>query len=288
VVNMSPDPAERAVLGADVAEFVNGQPVPASELADALVREFGKAVLPATVERTLIFQEAAKRGITVQPEELAERMKAIGDRLFADQATARGMKESDLQKLLADNSDNPQQVKARLLREMVSVDDVRATILAEKLVAPDIKVSDQEVQDAYNALSGERYIVRDLSTDSRAGAQSVLDRLDQGASFDLLARTESSEPGVWLEGEDLRVVSAGDPWFDRVKGLEAGQTSGIFLQDGKYHIIKVVEHDPPSDRPPIETVRDKLQREVFLRKAADRIRALLIKLRAESSVTVNL
>jgi hypothetical protein len=35
-------------------------------------------------------------------------------------------------------------------------------------------------------------------------------------------------------------------------------------------------------------VRDKLQRDVFLRKAMDRVQALLLKLRAESSTTVNL
>ena len=75
-----------------------------------------------------------------------------------------------------------------------------------------------------------------------------------------------------MEGVGLHVVADGNPWYDRVKGLEAGQTSGIFQQDGKYHIIKVVEHDLPSDRPPLETVRDKLQREIFLRKAMDRIR----------------
>ncbi len=288
VVNMSPDPAERRLLGQDVAAFVNGEPIRTDALSDALVREFGKATLPATIERTLIFQEAARRGLSVQPEELDERLKAIGERLFADQASARGLSSQDLQKLVQGSAESPAEVKARLVREMVNVDDVRATILAEKLVAPDVQVTQQEIQDAYNAYGGERYVVRDLPTDTRAQALSVMDRLDQGASFELLARTESPEPGVWLEGEGLTVVTDGQPWFERVKGLEAGQTSGIFQQDGKYHIIKVVEHDPPSDRPPIETVRDKLQRQVFLRKAMDRIRALLIKLRAESSITVNL
>ncbi len=288
VVNMSPDPEERRLLGRDVAAFVNGEPIQTAALSDALVREFGKATLPATIERTLIFQEAAKRGISVQPAELDQRVTAIGERLFADQASARGLSSEDLQKLVSESAESAESVKARLVREMVNPDDVRATILAEKLVAPDVTVTDQEVQDAYNAYGGERYVVRDLPTETRAQAQSVMDRLAQGASFELLARTESPEPGVWLEGAGLTVVTDGHPWFERVKGLQAGQTSGIFQQDGKYHIIKVVEHDPPSDRPPIETVRDKLQREVFLRKAMDRIRALLIKLRAESSITVNL
>ncbi len=288
VVNMSPDPETRRLLGLDVAEFVNGEPVRTADLSDALVREFGKATLPATIERTLIFQEAAKRGIAVDPKELDERMKAIGDRLFADQASARGLSSQALQKLVQDSADTPEQVKARLLREMVNVDDVRATLLAEKLVTPDVRVTDQDIQDAYNAYGGERYVVRDLALDTRAEAQSVMDRLDQGASFELLARTESTEPGVWLDGAGMKAVTDGDPYYQRIKGLEAGQTSGIFQQDGKYHIIKVVEHDPPTDRPPLETVRDKLQREVFLRKAMDRIRALLIKLRAESSITVNL
>jgi parvulin-like peptidyl-prolyl isomerase len=288
VVNMSPDPAARRLLGEDVAAFVNGEPIRADDLSEALVQEFGPATLPATIERTLIFQEAARRGLSVTPQELDSRLKAIGERLFADQASQRGLSAQDLQQLLRDSAGSPQQVQERLVRDLVSVDDVRATILAEKMVADDVKVTDQEVQDAYREYGGERYIVRDMATETRAQAELVLDRLDQGASFELLARTESAEPGVWLEGVGLQVVTAGQPWYERVKGLEAGQTSGIFQQDGKYHIIKVVEHDPPSDRPPIDTVREKLQREVFLRKAMDRIRALLLKLRAEGSITVNL
>jgi hypothetical protein len=288
VVNMSPDAATRRALGEDVAAYVNGEAIRAEDLSEALVREFGPTTLPAYIERTLLFQEAARRGLTVPQQELDARLKTIGGRLFEDQAAQTGMSVKDFQEVVQTRPGGVEDLKGRLVREFVSRDDVRATLLAEQMVAPDVKVSEQDVQDAYKEYGGERYVVRDMAAETRAEAERVLDRIEQGASFDLLARTESAAPGVWLEGAGMTTVTAGQPWYERVKGLEAGQTSGIFLQDGKYHIIKVVEHAPPSERPPIESVRDKLEREVFLRKAMDRIQALLLKLRAESTITVNI
>jgi len=288
VVNLSADPEARRLLGEDVAAYVNGEVVRTDALAEALVREFGPAMLPVYIERTLIFQEAARRGIEVPEEEVEARLEAIGRRLVADQAAERGMSVGELQGLVTGGQAGVEELADRLVRESVSVDDVRAALLAERLVAGDVQVTEQEIQDAYREYGGERFVVRDLSTETRGKAENILQRLAQGAAFELLMMTESDEPGRWLESSGLSVVTATHPWYERVKDLKPGQVSGIFQQDGKYHIIKVVEHHLPSDRPPLETVRDKLEREVFLRKAAVRIRALLIKLRAESEINIAL
>ena len=57
---------------------------------------------------------------------------------------------------------------------------------------------------------------------------------------------------------------------------------------GKYRIIKVLQRRSGADAPPLESVRDTLRRRVFLRKARSRIEALIVRLRAEADIEVNL
>ena len=175
VVNLSPDPAAAPAAGGRRGRLRQRASRSAAPTCPAhWCGSSARRRCPAAIERTLILQEAVRRGVSVQPP--GGRGADEGHRRAALRrpGRARGLSAEDLQKLVSESTETTQAVKARLAREMVDPDDVRATILAEKLVAPDIKVTDQEIQDAYNAYGGERYVVRDLPTDTRAQAQSVL------------------------------------------------------------------------------------------------------------------
>ncbi|MHC5035659.1 MAG: peptidylprolyl isomerase, partial [Planctomycetota bacterium] len=166
--------------------------------------------------------------------------------------------------------------------------DVRVTLLAERMVEDGVEVAESDVSDAYRELCEGRFIVRELATDSSDSAEQLRRRVRQGADFDMLARTEPSGPGAWLAGSRIEAVTSSHAYYPYVKSLEVGEVSDAFKHDGKYRIIKLLKRHTPSDPPPLESVRASLEQEVRLRKSRERIRALLVKLKAESDIEVKL
>ncbi|KPK63160.1 MAG: hypothetical protein AMK73_05370 [Planctomycetes bacterium SM23_32] len=286
VVNLPGDPAARPLLGEDVAAYVNGEPLMMGELADVLIEEFGDLMLEAYVERLLIEQEAERRGLAVSEEEVGERMAAIADQLVAEQAGRQGMTMAELEGSPTGADAEAADLRAGLLRQFVSRRDVEATLLAERMVAPGVEVTEADIAEAYGDLGRDRFVVEELATDSVPAAERMHRRVQEGLSFELVARTELAEPGAWVQGGLRGVVSSAHPYYVYVKDLREGEVSGVFKEGGQYRIIRVLRRDPPSDPPPLESVRETLAQEVRLRKSRARIRALLVRLKAEADVEV--
>ena len=286
IVNLSSEPRRRRILGGDAAAFVNGEPLADAEVAEMLVEEYGRTMIGPYVERTLIFQEAARLGVTVSREECEERRALIAAQLLEEQAAERGMSPEGLRSLLAGSGFGPEQIKAELARRLVCPEDVRATLLAEKLVADGLEVTEADIRDAYRELHGPRIIVKELSTEDGAAADRMYRSLARGLSMDLVARTQTARLGRWLEGAPLVTVTPGHPLWRYAYDLKVGGTSGVFQQGGRYRIIKALQRSSPSDAPPLESVRDSLARDVRMRKLRARTGALLLKLRAESDVEI--
>jgi hypothetical protein len=182
----------------------------------------------------------------------------------------------------------PDELKAEMVRQFACPDDVRATLLAEKLVADDVEVSDAEVQAAYRELHGGRIVVEELSTEDPIAAEQMYRKLEMGIDMDLVARTDMPGPGIWLEGAPETIVTPEHPYWRYAQDLARGEASGIFKEGGRYRIIRALERSSPSDAPPLETVRESLAQEVWLRKSRVRIRALLVRLKAEAEIEVKL
>src|SRR5260221_6386977 len=112
-----------------VVAIVNGALISRPSFESALEKQGGKQVLNTLVTQILVEQEASKKGIHVNQSDIDAQAKKIDQQLAAqgqtlDQAlTARGMTRADFN----------QQIK---LQDMI-----------QKLLANDIKVTDQEVQD---------------------------------------------------------------------------------------------------------------------------------------------
>jgi parvulin-like peptidyl-prolyl isomerase len=287
VTNLAADAAERRLLGEDAAVFVNGQPLMVADMAETLVQEFGKAKLDGYIQRVLILQEAARRGVTVTEEEIDARRRLIGERLFEDLATQQGLTADDLAARLA-NEGTVDAFRARLVEQSVDPEDLRASLLAEHLVRDDVGVSDDEIARAYEESHGERILVNELTLEGEAMAQEALRLMGQGVSFDLLARRQAPAPAPGMPDGRVVSVTPTHPYYTRAKDLAEGQVSGAFQYDGRYHIIKVLKRRPASEAPPLESVRERLRQEVFLAKARKRIEALLLKLKAESQIETRL
>ncbi|MCK4376264.1 MAG: peptidyl-prolyl cis-trans isomerase, partial [Candidatus Brocadiae bacterium] len=245
VVNLSPNARVRRLLGEETAAFVNGEPLPVAHLAEVLVQEFGEAMLAPYVERVLITQEAHRRGMSISGEEFDARMQAISEQLFDQQTAGRKVGAGVDVEL----------VKKGLVDQLVLAEDVRATLLAEKLVADGVEVSEEDILAAYDELRDERLVIKELAAGTAEVAERMYRQVRQGTSFELVARTETRQPGVWVTDGLLRTVTSSHPYYAYVKDLKEGRLGGVFEHDGKYRIIRLLRRHSPSEPPPLESMR---------------------------------
>jgi parvulin-like peptidyl-prolyl isomerase len=281
-LNLSPDPAERRLLGADNAAFVNGQPITTAELRTALMEVYGAALLPRYIERLLILQEARRQGVTVSREEVEKRRDRIAEQLMAAHAAERGIEEAKLREMFQELPELAEELKRRVSLAQVPRKDVEATLLAEKLVRDEVQVTESDREQVAREFRGERILVRALQAPTETAAQGLYDALRQGASFDEMALT-GEQPGLWTQQSLATTVTSQHPYWDRAKDMEVGEVSRVFEHKGEYRIIKVLDRIPPEEQAP-ENLREAIRQEAFVRKARRRIRALLMALLARAEI----
>jgi foldase protein PrsA len=281
-LNMSPDPAERALLGEQNAAFVNGRPLTTATLRNALLEVYGASLLPRYVDRLLVFQEARRLGVSVTDREVEQRRREIAEQLMTARAAQRGIGESELDEMFSELPELADELKRRVSMAQVPTEDVRATLLAEKLVRDDVRVTEADREQVAREFRGERVIVRELEAPTATAAQGLYDSLRRGASFDELALT-GEQPGLWTQQSLGVAVTARHPYWDEAKDLEPGEISRIFEHNGKYRIIKALARISAGEQDP-EELREAIEREAFLRKARRRIHALLLALGTRAKI----
>lgn len=130
-----------------IAATVNGQMISRAELVSELEKQHGQTVLDTLVTKTLVDQEAKKRGITVSNEELDAELKKIEERFTSQQQNldqvleSQGYSRSDLN------------------------EQVRLQLLVEKMVADKIQVSDEEV--AKYMKDNTQFLAKDKTPDQQ-------------------------------------------------------------------------------------------------------------------------
>jgi foldase protein PrsA len=287
VPNVSADPAVRQVMGDDVAAFVNGEPVAVTEFGRALAEEFGKRVIGSYIERQLLLQEARRLGVGVSDGDVQARRAALAEAAFAERAAEAAADPTEFGRLLTQRGISPAQYKEQIALEYIPPENVRALLLAEKMVAGDVQVTDEDVQRAYDDFYGDQFAVRCIVTDTARQAEEARQKALNGASFLLLVETESVEPLAWMDGGLLTGITARHPYYGHVKDLREGQLSPVFERNGKFHVLKVVGRQKPQDpAPPLQQVRDRMLSRALKLKTLGRIQAWLLKLKAEARVEV--
>ena len=287
VTNLSASTRDRAVLGEDVAAYVNGKPLELSRLRDVLIQQFGPNTIAAFVNRELVLQAATRQGIEASPKEVEERMASLGEFLMIERASSLKMTMEELEEFLDENGIDPEQFSDRLARDNISRSDVRAALLAEKAVADDIQVSEQELQEAYSEMGKERLIGREIVVDSEIEARRIYNRVQGGSNFRALVLAHSADPLVWLTRGLERSIGPSHPYYEHLKDTDLGEVS-YFKKEGRYHIVRVVGKKAPSTLPALESVRTSILRKVRKQKARSRIVAWLEKLSAEANLEVDL
>lgn len=168
-----------ACVGAqEPAAIVNGQPIDKAALVERLLGHstFGLQMLDQMIGETLLEQEARKKGISVTDQEVQARIEQM----------RKDRSEEDFARYLADNH----------LRESGLPRAVRTKILAEKLFGSKVTVTDQEVQQFYDANKSLFTVppmaqVRVMLLGTEEEAKAVLQRAQKGESFEALVKEKS-------------------------------------------------------------------------------------------------
>ena len=153
-------------------------------------------------------------------------------------------------------------------------------------LAPTIKVSEKEIQDAWARQPHEETVdashillkVEDPAKDAavRGQAETILKQVQAGVDFGELAKKYSEDTGSAQQGGNLGPFSRGrmvKEFENAAFSLKPGEVSGLVRTQFGYHIIKVLGRDVPtleSSRRSIETsVQQQRAGELAKTKAAE-------------------
>ena len=189
-------------------------------------------------------------------------LKAEG---FNDAVTVTDEEITNYYQNFKNQFENPEQIKLAYIE------------LSRKELAKDIKISDEQINKYYQDnltqyTQAERrkasHILFTFSTEAdtdeknkvKAEAQSVLEKINQGADFSEMAKEYSKDPGSADSGGDLGFFGKGEmvPAFEESAfSLNPGEVSELVESSFGYHIIKLSSIEGGKSKP-LESVKDKI------------------------------
>lgn len=279
--------ARPAATGGEIVARVNGDPASRDDLRRAR-RELelngaaaddpglDRSALRRVIERRLLLQEAARRGLVVEEPELGRAVSAVRRR-FGDLATfgawlrERGLDETSLF----------EHARAELLLARV-----------EAAIAGDVPVADEQVRAYYDARghelkTGGDVRLRVIAVGDEAAATGVLAALRRGERFGDLARKASLGRRASRGGDtgwlDPRRIPS--PLREAVEALEPGQAGGP-LRRGDEFLVVAVAGRRPERIASLAEARPEIERRLRAARRRELVRAWLDAQEKRSSIEV--
>ncbi len=283
------------ILGEDVkvdknvVAVVNGEDVKRDKLADLLIDMYGNEGLGMLIRRTLVKQESINRNVTVTEVEIAERIEALVDGQIKQQMKKGGLKDQEaLKRELEKAKLTLDQYKKNIQKKFkLSYGQVEAELLAEKIIKKTIKITDEELHEAYEEQLGEKILARQIVLRTSRDAERNLERIKTGADFEALARKESVDRNSASRGGKMRPFGPKGTIGKEVANLKNGEVSKIIKTDSGYHIIKIEKRIPRSMKK-FSEVKEDLVKLVTAQKVQTRISPWLLNLTESAEITTNL
>jgi len=259
--------------GGDVAS-VNGQKITRTDFDKKLeAGPAGKSVLTQLVQQALVDQYATDKKITVSDDEIAKKEDEIKAKYppgqFDQILKQQGLTETDVHNIL------------------------RQTVVIEKAVGPQIKVSDADVSayfqknkallDKPEQVRARHILVADLKT-----ANEVEAKLKAGGDFAALAKQYSTDPSTKDKGGELGFFGKGQmvPSF---QAAAFSQPIGVVGPPVKspfgYHII-VVEAKKPKTVATLANSGDKIKAQLMQTQEQQQIPQFLAGLRSKATIQI--
>lgn len=214
----------------EVVAKVGSQSLTKDDLYTFFVEQNGESALDTLITKNLINQEVKKENITVSSEEIDAELQELidsygGEETFEQQLTASGLTQEDIK------------------------EDIEVNIQIEKLLEPQIEITDEEMQTYFDEnkdsfaqtkqVKASHILVEDEET-----AKEVKEKLDNGDDFAELAKEYSTDPGSAESGGDLGFFGEGSmvaEFEEAAFSMKVDEISDPVKTEHGYHIIKVTD-----------------------------------------------
>jgi len=215
--------------------------------------------------------------------EIAQKRKAayiqelINDTLLYQEALRKGLdKDEDVKKV---------------------IEEAQKKILVAKLLSNEIEsvieVSDEEIEQYYlenkfRYMTPEVMRASHILVNSLEDGNSIIEELKTGEGFEKVARSRSLDPTA-QKGGDIGYFPKGQlmPEFEQAcSRLSVGETSDVVRTSLGYHIIKLTDRRPPTERP-IEQLTDEIVSRIRKTKRRKNFNGLIERLKSSTDIIVN-
>ncbi|MGG1662837.1 peptidyl-prolyl cis-trans isomerase [Brevibacillus sp. NRS-1366] len=237
------------------AAVVGDKTISEAEYVALLKQKFGKQVLDDMINREVVFQEAKRAGITVEPQQLEKELAQIKES-YGSQTD-----EEFQEALQRQAGTNVEALKREITYQM----------LLQALATKDITVKDDELLTIYNN-HPQRYSrpmqvhLYQIVVASQKEAGQVSAELEQGANFQTLAKERSIDSLTAQNGGDMGWISMnGSRLPDEAKtviaDLGTNKNSAAVKMGDNYAIYRIAERREAEQRT-FEEIKEDLRREV--------------------------
>ena len=254
------------------------------QLERPLIEAYGLNVLLNLVQLEIAKEHAVRAGVKATPEDIAAERATTVERMFEESnqklidklkaAREKGQNvEADklAQQIKQDNEQAFEQflTNQRITRaefDIVTETNTWLRKIAEPMLTG--KITEENLQEAFNALYGETVKCRHIQCASLPEIQDAKARLSAGEPFEKVARDMSRNQGTApLGGElppfSLQTQGLPQEFKDAAFALKEGEISEIVQAEGAYHLILLEKRLPPKAvkfEHVKESIRDDLQK----------------------------
>ena len=236
--------------GTEKVASVDGEDITRQEWMLAMEEQHGRSALLELVNEKVMKTAAEEYGIEVTEKEIDLEMAMLRS----------GQENTEMALYESQENRAREKIKAQLILEKVLTKDV---VIEEEAVRAfyDENQSLFDIKDAYRA--------RMIVLDSMEEAQKAVEELENGSSFEALARERSIDTATGSLGGDIGYIILGQSTVDEaiaeaVVSVEIGDwSSPLSLQDGRVAIVSVTDIATGQSFS-FEEVAERIKRELAL------------------------
>ena len=261
------------------AAVVGEKTITDAEWVAALKEKYGQQVLQDMINREVVFQEAQRLGVTVNPERLKKELEQIRES-YGSQT------DEEFEQALKQQAGTTIEALTR---------EITYQLLLRELATQEVSVSEDQIQAFYHN-NPERFVqplqvhLRQIAVASREEADRVLAELKQGANFQTLAKERSIDDATAAAGGNMGWVTLEksdltDEAKKLLADLKKGTVSPPIKQEEEYVIYQVVERREAKQLT-YDQVKDELREEIAFAQV-ESLDAILEHLRESAGVETN-
>lgn len=261
--------------GEKPAAVVNGQRISENEFIGKLKQTQGERLLQTMIDRQLVSQEFEKLGLSVETQEVEERIAELQGRFPTPEA---------FQEFLTSQGTTPQELRGEL------VFGAKLELLATR----DVKVTEEGLKDFFSQYHQRydkplRVTIREIVVSSKADAEEVLKELKKpDVDFGAVAKQYSVSAATRVEGGKRPETPVSMLYPLELQGpsqnLEVGEISTPIAADQQWYIIKVEERKA-AEKATLDKVKEDVTRD-YKRSQAEPVDQLVARLREKAVISV--